>query len=434
MRPNIVLICSDQQHWQALGCMDRFFRTPAMDQIAEQGALFTQAFSTCPQCSPSRASIYTGLWPHSAGVVANLDALGLNGAPQPALAEQHTTWMQRLRAAGYQVGYVGKWHLGNAESHGGGLETALFDSQNWRAPDVTNDALGFLSNVAVTRRPFALCVNYVEPHTEYDFDPKQADRQTGQTPLPRSYHQETFQGKPSIQRQFMLEDQGAIMSEADSVWRSYRRWYRQCVQTLDDQVGRVWMALQQRGLLESTVVIITSDHGDMDAHHRLIFKGPFLYDQMVRVPLIVHGPSRMGWVRGRQPGPLLSLIDLSPTICDLAGVRSAGMSGASWTDTLSGRHPGRADAVYAAYHGKQSWLNPARMIRTIRHKYVLYRHHDPELYDMQSDPDELMNRAGDPEYAAVQETLHARLSDWIRRTRDPFDRLSATDRAGNPLS
>ncbi len=434
MRPNIVFICSDQQHWQALGCMDRFFQTPAMDQIAERGALFTQAYSTCPQCSPSRASIYTGLWPHAAGVVANLDALGLEGAPQSALDARHITWMQRLHRAGYCVGYIGKWHLGNTSQHGDGLDTAAFDTHNLYAPKVTDMALAFLNRAASTRQPFALCINYDEPHTVYDFDPQAVDEQAVHTPLPRSFHKETFHGKPQVQRQFMLEDQGSIMTESDAVWRRYRSWYRRCVHTLDEQIGRVWTALHQQGLLETTVVVITSDHGDMDTHHRLIFKGPFLYEQMVRVPLIIHGPSRMGWVRGRQTGPLLSLIDLAATVCEWAGVRYPDRSRSSWQAALNGRQSGQTDAVFAEYHGKQSWLNPARMIRTTRCKYVLYRRHEPELYDLEIDPDELINRANDPDYRDVRETLHARLTEWMRRTGDSFNRLSATDRAGNPLS
>ncbi|HNT88116.1 MAG TPA: sulfatase-like hydrolase/transferase, partial [Candidatus Hydrogenedentes bacterium] len=114
-RPNIVFITTDQQHWRAYGAVDPFFDTPHIDGLARGGTVFTHAFCTTPQCSASRSSIYTGLYPHKTRVIGNIESVRHDGAPVPPLAEGTDTLGAKLRRAGYHTAYFGKWHLGNRD-------------------------------------------------------------------------------------------------------------------------------------------------------------------------------------------------------------------------------------------------------------------------------------------------------------------------------
>ena len=120
-------------------------------------------------------------------------------------------------------------------------------------------------------------------------------------PLPESWHKETFANKPPIHKQFMTEDQGTIIWEdGQPDWEWYRHFYRAKIKLFDDYVGKVIAALKENGLWDNTVIVSTSDHGDMDTHHRLIFKGPFLYEHMVRIPGIFRVPEAFGGANSRR--------------------------------------------------------------------------------------------------------------------------------------
>ena len=283
-KPNILFIFSDQQHWQALGFKDPFFETPNLDALAAGGVVFENSFCTTPQCSPSRSSLLTGNYPSKTGVMGNIGAAGGS-----SLAEK--TIGARLKKAGYRTGYFGKWHLGSEA-----IANAGWDEEWKRIGDreVTRRAVKFLEACKYADKPFALFLSYNNPHDIYHFRPDR-DRAKGPVILPESWHRETFAGKPAIQKQFMTEDQGTkIWGHEQAVWEAYREFYREKVRLYDTEVGQVLRALKDSGLEEETVVFASSDHGDMDTHHKLIFKGPFMYEQMVRIPLIVRMPGALG--------------------------------------------------------------------------------------------------------------------------------------------
>ncbi len=435
--PNILVICSDQQHWRALGCLDDFFHTPNLDALAAESTLFTHAHCTTPQCSPSRASIYTGRYPHRTGVIGNLGSIDHQGVPIPGLPVGTETVASRLRSAGYHTAYFGKWHLGNRAYFATHFDESALDFHGDGA--ISELALGYLERCAAADKPFALFVNYVNPHDIYDVNGalKAAGDHADMpgVPLPASWADD-LSSKPAPQAQFMKEDQGAfIVDKGPGAWRLYRDFYREKCRLVDIEAGRVLDRLAALGLKESTVVVYTADHGDMDTNHRLVFKGPFMYEHLVRVPLLVRLPRAFG---GRAPGKadaLVTLADLAPTLCELASAPVGKVDGTSLLPLLTGQGDVVArDFVVSQYYNKQRWVNPIRMIRTAAFKYNRYLDFDDELYDLRRDPDEMNNLAGHAETAARQRALGERLAEWMARHGDTaFHAAWSTGRDGTRL-
>ncbi len=373
----------------------------------------------------------TGFYPSTTGVMGNLGAYG--GAPL-AMPTVATT----LRRLGYRTGYFGKWHLGHDVTGMAGWDASFGVKESFRPTDAvtTENALAFLAECPADGRPFALFLSYNDPHDIYDFDPDDFVH-PDDAALPPSWQGQAFEQVPSVQAQFMTEDQGTRLHGRDrETWEAYHAFYREKVRIYDAHVGRVLDALANAGMDERTVVVATSDHGDMDAHHRLIFKGPFMYDEMIRIPLIIRVPEALGGRRGRCIGDRdVVNTDLAPTLVELAGGEPPIGDGISLAPLLMGTGSVlRRDYVVAQYHGKQRWVNPIRTIRTAAYKYNRYLLHGEELYDLRNDPHELVNLADDPGYQAVKRALRSELDGWMRAHDDPFESLTVTDREGTPLT
>jgi arylsulfatase A-like enzyme len=191
------------------------------------------------------------------------------------------------------------------------------------------------------------------------------------------------------------------------------------VSFIDAEIGRVLDAVDELGLRDTTVIIHTADHGDMTGSHGGQFnKGPLMYDEVCRVPLIVRDPRSSA--RGVHRGPVGSLA-LMPTILELAGVAARAVHVSSLVPWIV--DPAAApedDAAYAEYHGDEWGLYSMRMIRTPTAKYIYSPHGTDELYDLQADPYELINRVDDPAYARLRHELRRRLRAWMIQTDDPL--------------
>ncbi len=419
-QPNLLFLCSDQQHWQAAGFVDPFFETPHLDQLAADGVSFDNAFCTTPQCSPSRSSLLSGFYPSTTGVYGNNGATG--GAPL-----RHETIGTMLQRAGYRTGFFGKWHLGDDS-----VGNAGWDERNTRSRDAqtTDHGIEFLKKQANDDRPWALFLMYLNPHDIYRFRPNQNDVSALGVPLSESWHKETFEKKPSIHKKFMTQNQGTLIwGQEQPVWEQYRDFYRGKVKAVDDQYGRVLGSLEALGLRENTCTFATSDHGDMDTFHKLIFKGPFMYEHMVRVPFVARVPKAFGGMRGKRVDDFDTVLtDVVPTLLDFAGSKVPNCDGMSLKPLLTGEKPAtKRDFVISQYYGKQKWVNPIRMIRTHEFKYNNYIEHGEELYDLKNDPEEIVNLAGDAGYRSVQKELSGLLANWVSEHRDPFYSLESND-------
>ena len=427
VRPNILLIFSDQQHWQALGFRNPFFDTPNQDTLAKESVVFDKSFCSTPQCSPSRSSLMTGFYPGTTRVMGNMGAAGGNPLEQETIGRE-------LQKAGYLTGYFGKWHLGEKE-----IATAGWDREFRKIndPKAEAGAVEFLKNLGKTKKPFAMFVSLNNPHDIYRFKRHKPETSVDNIKLPVSWESETFEGKPSIQKQFMQADQGRVIAgKPKNQWQTYRDCYRSKNKLYDQNVGVILRELKQQGQLENTIVIVTSDHGDMDTEHKLIFKGPFMYEHMMRIPLMIRIPKRFAKVEPKRVKDVdVVNVDIAPTIREFCGLPSKKCDGMSLVPLINGSKDYKPrDFVIGQYYSKQRWVNPIRMIRTKDFKFNKHIRWENELYDLKNDPHELKNLAKNPKYAVVKNDLEKKLNQWIEDHNDPFYSLEPTTRTGKKLN
>lgn len=437
VQPNIVLILTDQQQAGMMGCAGHpRVRTPAMNRLAAEGCRFTHAFCTTPQCSPSRASLFTGLYPHRHGLRGNVRS---SFAPTQ-LPTDLPSLGTILRTAGYHAAYFGKWHLG--AKHEASSNPLAYGFEHYVASrllsegdtedDLADEAAAYLSSYAQPH-PLLLVASFNDPHGVYALKDVDLPGVSMDISLPSSFGDD-LSTKPRAQRIFRDEDQPASLPLDRRTAQRYLAWYTFMTERADGYLDRMLRSLDSRpDLANNTVVIFTSDHGDLGCAHSLPFKGPCMYEELIGVPLLIRGP---GLPQRRTVNNLVTLADILPTICDLTSIpQPAEQHGKSMVSLLHDQ-TGNAtwrDAVIGQYHGKQRWASPIRMLRTARHKLTLYCTGERELYDLADDPHEMVNLAGRAHVASLEATLMQRLQRWMDEYNDPFAAEPVTDRCGARL-
>jgi arylsulfatase A-like enzyme len=455
-RPNILMIVGDQERADVLGCYGGPCSTRSIDALAADGVRFETCLAPTAICSPTRASFLTGLYPHGHGILNNThepDALRVELAPGVV------TWPELLREAGYRLGYVGKWHVGRRppEAYGfhdvvtapdvvagandeaiverdvellepvyaryphGRLLIAGVDPRPVEASETRRDAdaaIELLRTYASSRDPFCLRLDFEGPHHPYMPPAAFAARYDPATIPPWPNFDEDLSTKPAAQAR--LIEQRGVAGWTWHDWAPVVARYFGFVSYIDFEIGRVLAAVDDLGLAETTVVVHTADHGDMTGSHGGQFnKGPLMYDEVCRVPLILRDPRSVS--RGVVPGPVGSPA-LMPTILDLAGIAVPdGLHVRSLVPLV--RDPAAVapdEAAFAEYSGEEWGLYSMRMIRTATAKYVYSPHGTDELYDLRVDPHERINVADDTAYAALRTELRGRLRDWMVETNDPL--------------
>lgn len=432
--PNILYIFTDQQSAFAMSCMDNpDLTTPAMDRLATEGVLFEAAYCTQPLCTPCRASMFTGMMPHECGAPRN-------GMPiHPQLRERELGRL--LQANGYDCAYGGKWHIPQVamppeNDHGfrvicgfndNQLATACVDYFNRHARQDPRD-----------RKPFFLVASFDNPHNicEWGRNMVLPWGSIGDVPpveecpsLPQNFLPAPFE--PQIVR---VEQRcnWAIYPYADRPpedWRRLRWAYYRLVERADREIGKLLDGLKAHGLEDSTVVVFGSDHGDGHGAHRWQQKSA-LYEEVVRVPLIVRAP---GGARAlRDPHHLVSIgLDLYPTICDYAGVTPPdGLRGHSLRPLVEGRH--RACAMHAhwrdslfletVFDGGRGYDTQGRSVRNAQYKYTVYDRgqYREQLFDMTNDPGEMVNLGVQRRCRDILQEHRHLLADYVRETGDRF--------------
>jgi N-sulfoglucosamine sulfohydrolase len=401
--PNIVYIHSHDtgRYVQPYG---RQVVTPNIQRLADQGLLFRNAFSAAPSCSPSRAALLTGRWPHCNG----MNGLAHRGF---TLADPSQHIVHTLKAAGYWTAMVGEQHVSTDPAELG--YDVVAPSGSHRVHDVGPAAVRLIRERP--GQPFFLSVGFFETHRDY-FDPTSV-------------------------RDALYSIPPANLPDTP-ITRHDMAAFKQSARTLDHGVGAVLGALDDEGIADDTLIIFTTDHG-------VPFPGAkaTLSDRGIGVLLIMRGPG--GFHGGRVNDALISQIDLFPTICDLADIGCPQhLQGRSLLPHVRGETADVNEAVFAelTYHAA---YDPQRAIRTRRHKYVrrfgdrdlpvlanvddsptkellleagwgdLPRPRE-ELYDLVLDPAEARNLVGDPAHADVHVALRDRLDEWMLTTDDPL--------------
>lgn len=440
-KPNLLVIITDQQHAGMMSCAgNKYLKTPAMDSLAATGARFERAYAANPVCAPSRVSMMTGRMPSFFGMRSNAE--GRNQAPPEAL-KQAMGWI--FRNAGYETAYGGKTHwLRGMTPQSIGFANITHDQRE----GLTEACVQFLE--AKREKPFLLVASFINPHdicymaiddytrakgkpVMYARSRIERKRMAAALKLPQDVSRRQFFERlcpplpdnfkiPALEPECITEQyvrartfrHYARTEWSEEKWRLHRRAYCRLTEMVDAHVNKVLDALRRSGLEEKTVVVFTSDHGDLDAAHRLEHKS-ILYEEAARVPLIVSykGVTEPGLVDTEH---LVSVgLDLIPTLCDYAGIDPpAEFRGGSVRPLAEGRKaPSWRDEVVVE-------SKAGRMLRTGRFKYVVYQtgKHREQLIDLANDPGEMVNLAEDPKYRDVLDEHRRRLRRWVQETGD----------------
>lgn len=465
---NILLITTDQHRRDTLGCYgSEVCETPHLDELAATGTRFDLAFTCTAICTPARTSLLTGTAPFRHGMLANFER---NVGYPWEIPEHNRLLPEYLRPAGYVCGNVGKWHVGVER----GPSFYGFEGEHypgWAPPYEHPDYLAYLEERGLPRfsvrdvvrgrfpngrpslpmmgihdapveatypyflaertiqflrryaqryrqtgEPFFLACHFFGPHLPYFLPESVLNRYDPSMVRRHPSMAETFAGKPAVHRRY--NEHWAVDTYPWDVWQRVVAAYWGYVNLIDQQIGRVLSELETLGLAGSTAVCFTTDHGGFVGNHRLADKGPMMYDDIYRIPLIVR------WPGVTQPGTtceaLVSLTDLMPTFLEIAGVTvPEGLDGRSLAPLLRDPRSDWPDAVFAEFHGHH-FPYPQRMIRTRRYKLVVNPADTNELYDLEADPYELHNLYGHPGYADIQRELMTRLYEHLVTVGDNF--------------
>ncbi|GJF31313.1 arylsulfatase [Kitasatospora sp. NE20-6] len=459
---NLLFLMTDQHRVDTLGAYGNpHVATPHLDRLAATGTRFDRFYTPTAICTPARASLLTGQNPFRHRLLANQER---NVGYLEDLREDVFTFPEALKARDYRLGLIGKWHGGterNAASYG-------FDGPDlpgWHNPVDHPDYLAYLAerglppyrisdavrgtspngnpgNLLAARlhqpaeatfehylatraieqleqyaedgRPFFLATHFFGPHLPYLLPDAYYDLyDPALVELPPSTA-ETFEGKPPVQQNYC--DHWAFDTMPTEVSRKLIAVYWGYVTLIDEQIGRILTRLDELGLTDATSVFFTADHGEFTGAHRLHDKGPAMYEDIYRIPGIVRVPGAPPQVRDE----LVSLTDCTATILELAGADpSPAVDSRSLLPLVRGEHPDWPAELVAEFHGHH-FPYPQRMIRDDRYKLVVNPESVNELYDLDDDPHELVNRHPDPAYAGVRARLTRRLYDLLLERGDNF--------------
>jgi arylsulfatase len=480
-RPNILFIMTDQHRWDCLGANgNRTIKTPHLDQLAARSANFTHAFVQAPVCVPSRASFFTGRYPHS----------HKNRVNYTPLDRREILMQARLKAAGYRTAAVGKLHLMPPtveEAKRTGFDTVelhdavsyldrFSDYVKWRNERdplkkihyrryAKNIELGknpfraaieekytdtawvgsrtrhHIRKLAQRDEPFFLYSSFWKPHSPFEV-PRPYDSMYDHVEfeLPKARARDEIETLPDpLQKLILRGKKPPYGMDRDRLQWAYRSYYASISQ-IDKEIGLILAELDASGEAENTIIAFSSDHGDQLLKHGLMGKNCF-FEESVRVPFIIGFPGR---VNPGQHDELVECVDLLPTLFELAGLpepkENQGRSLAPLIASVGRKYvPKEAvfseniipevitrglDFYFEKGKGVKGVRHPdAKMVRTRNWKYNYYPGGPAELYDLKNDPDEYRNLAGEPAHAAVESRMKDRLLHWLT-TADEADQIA----------
>ena len=445
-RPNFVFIVTDDQRWDALGCMGHpFLKTPDLDRLRSEGALFANTFVTTSLCAPSRASFLTGMYAHAHGVTWNEI-----GARDPDFSAT-PNFAMLLQKAGYKTGFVGKWHMAETNKPRPGFDYWFsFKGQGVYVDPVMNEngaerkipgyiteilndaALAFIDKQP-KEQPYMLCLWHKAVHDPRTVREKDRGLYAGEKLRKPPGWDDDLAGKPKWQRLNVLSKArvGQPMDvDPDKVPDSIppkpfggrsedRMNYLRLLTAVDDGVGAILEKLMQRGELDNTLIVFSSDNGYFFGEHQLGDKR-LAYEESMRVPLLMRYPKRI------KPGTTIDKmalnIDLAPTFLDLAGAHvPPTMQGRSLRPLMEG--PPAADGwrtsfLYEYWLDLKATIPDMVGVRTDDWKLVRYPGTNDldEMYDLKNDPHEMKNLAADSKPSEKKQELGAELDRLMRET------------------
>jgi arylsulfatase A-like enzyme len=453
-KPNLLFLWTDEQRADTLSVYGNHrFRMPALHRLARECVVFDRCYDTQPVCTPARSSVLTGQWPHANGCITNNIPLRRD---TPALPEL-------LGDSAYRTAYMGKWHLGDElfAQHGFQEWVAIEDGYNQhfypdRDKNAKSDYHAFLANLGyqpdarsgrysrqfAVRRPIEHCkpaflagraadfihrhraapwmlyVNFLEPHMPF-YGPLNELHSEDEAPVPANYPGAPIEREPEryVRLRQRYREQGFEGHDLKTRagWQRLNRNYAGLCSQVDQAIGRILWMLESTGQADNTILVFTSDHGEMMGSHGLIGKG-VLYEEACRVPLLLRVPFRRhGLVPVTQP---VSQIDLVPTLLDLLGKRPPeSLPGQTLTPLLE-ENQLREDHVFIEWHTPPDGPNARAVISPEGWKLGLYDTDNCLLFQRHRDPLEMENLYYRSDSAAVIRRLRAQIEAWQQRTGD----------------
>ncbi|EDH5629693.1 sulfatase [Salmonella enterica subsp. enterica] len=444
-QPNVVYIIVDDQRYDALGFVNSDAVTPNMDEMAKEGTYFKNAFVTTSLCGPSRATILTGTYAHNHGMVDNNKndkVFNLSFFPQ------------KLKAAGYQTGFFGKWHFGGVETEAkpgfagfdkwvgfigsnsqgnyypvnefGGpsklnVDGKIVDQKGYITDEITDYAVEWLDKIDKTK-PFMLYLGHKGVHADFLPAPRHIGKlkdKVFKKPDSIENTASNYEGKPR-----WVKDQRNSWHGIDFPYMEnldYHDWlesYYETLMSVDESVGRVRKYLKDHRLDKNTIIMVMGDNGFIFGEHGLIDKRN-AYEESMRVPLIASGP---GFDKGRVVEDVVTNLDIAPTILDAAHIeKPKNYDGSSFLALGSGKKPkeNRSKTFVYEYFWEYNFpYTPTTFaIRSDRYKYITYYGvwDTEELYDLKNDPKEMHNliNSEDPNVIKIKQSLRQELFDKL---------------------
>ena len=429
--PNIIFILTDDQRWDALGAAgNSIIQTPEMDKLAQEGHHFTNAFVTTPICAASRASLITGMYERAHQFTFRTDPL--------ASAYTATSYPALLKQNGYHTGFIGKFGM-NWETepkevfdmfeplNQNGYYTLI--GEGWSTHAHMTDRMGDKAVDYIKARseeqPFCLSLSFHAPHAD-DTNPDQyvwPDRMDDlyediTIPKARMSDQKWFDAQPSYVKKGLNYVRWLWRYDTPEKYQRMVKGYYRMISTIDENIGRIRKALEETGQAENTVIIIMGDNGYFMGERG--FAGKWLmYEQSLRVPLIIYNPTER--VAARQIPQMALNIDVPATILQLAGIDiPESYQGRSLIPMIKGQRIGWRQDFLVEHLYDIPYIPQSEGVRTAKYKYFRYRD-DPdheELYDLEKDPWEMENLAEQKKHLMKLGELRERCDEWIRSSEE----------------
>lgn len=438
---NILIINADQLRADCVGYAGkRPVKTPNIDALASESVVYENAFTPLPVCAPARQSLLSGRRPDSIGAAWNFDFM-----PTPEL-DPAICWPGRLSENGWNTGYIGHFHVSKTRTPAdfgytdSVLDGVYADEVGYKYKDAVytggwlgctspvpieesrthwqaGKACAMLEKFASQSKPWHLWVDFAEPHLPCRPSEPFASMYRAEDMEPWDGFGDTFENKPYIHAQ-----QPVSWQTENYEWKDFAPMvarYLDCVSQLDDSIGRIIGCLKKSGQYDDTLIFFTSDHGDMCGSHNMLDKHYVLYDDVVKIPLLMKKPG----VRPCKIGAfVMNCLDIPATIRREAGLEEEEAHHGRPLPETEEEGKTCPDAVMTSSNGQQMGLFNSRAIRTEKYKYVWNMTDIDELYDLEADPGEKKNLIGDPDMEEVLRDLRLRLYGMLAETKDRFVR------------
>ena len=426
-RPNLIVLVTDDQRWDALGCAGNpFIQTPNMDMLAERGVRFENAFTTTPICAASRASLLTGLYERTHGYTFT----------KPPLYRKYCdiSYPMLLRRAGYRTGFVGKFGIAAPK----GAEKEMFDVfQPSRYPyfikvngeekhltDIHVDhAIDFLRG-ACSNQPFCLSLSFWAPHAD-DGNPEQYIWPHAcdglykgiNLPPPMASDPVFFEGQPKFLKGSLNRERWHWRFDTPEKYQKMVKGYFRMISGVDRALGRLMDELNRLGMAQNTVIILLSDNGYFLGERGFAGKWT-MHEPSIRIPLIIYDPRKQVIEPGSVSKEMVLNVDVAPTILELANLPVPEvMQGRSMLPLLKGDAAGWRREIFSEHLWDHPKIPQTEALRTESWKYIRYPRHSEfeELYDLMSDPNEEVNQAVDPRRGEMLENMRRRCDHFIEK-------------------